>query len=194
VPAAARVDRAPASRQSVWRSEEAPVEWPQSTGHGSASSTVVPSGVERERFQRTGHRPGRRAASRQVTAAMGRSEQMVSDSEETLLEINPAMFRNHPIGFILSVILIAAAGAGLVILAIWWLTTKAATLTVSNKRTIQRTRDVRNIEIDQSVFQRMFGVGSIGIASAGQSGIEIQFAGVRDPDGVKALIDRYRDL
>jgi hypothetical protein len=183
VPAAARVDRAPASRQSVWRSEEAPVEWPQSTGHGSASSTVVPSGVERERFQRTGHRPGRRAASRQVTAAMGRSEQMVSDSEETLLEINPAMFRNHPIGFILSVILIAAAGAGLVILAIWWLTTKAATL-----------RDVRNIEIDQSVFQRMFGVGSIGIASAGQSGIEIQFAGVRDPDGVKALIDRYRDL
>ena len=130
----------------------------------------------------------------------------MADSEETLLELNPAMFRNHPIGFILSVILIAAAGAGLVILAIWWLTTKAATLTVTNKRAIQRTgliskkttevlhRDVRNIEIDQSVFQRMFGVGSIGIASAGQSGIEIQFAGVRDPDGVKALIDRYREL
>ena len=128
------------------------------------------------------------------------------DSEETLLEINPAMFRNKPVGFILSVILIAAAGAGLVILAIWWLTTKAATLTVTNKRAIQRTgliskqttevlhRDVRNIEITQSVFQRIFGVGSIGIASAGQSGIEIQFAGVRDPDGVKDLIDRYRDL
>jgi hypothetical protein len=113
---------------------------------------VVPSGVERKRFQRTGHRPGRRAASRRATAAMGRSEQMVTDSEETLLEMNPAMFRNHPI------------------------------------------RDVRNIEIDQSVFQRMFGVGSIGIASAGQSGIEIQFAGIRDPDGVKTLIDRYRDL
>jgi hypothetical protein len=167
---------------------------------------VVPSGGERKRFQRTGHRPGRRAASRQATAATVRSEQMVADSEETLLEMNPAMFRNHPIGFILSVILIAAAGAGLVILAIWWLTTKAAMLTVTNKRAIQRTgliskkttevlhRDVRNIEIDQSVFQRMFGVGSIGIASAGQSGIEIQFAGVRDPDGVKALIDRYRDL
>jgi uncharacterized membrane protein YdbT with pleckstrin-like domain len=131
---------------------------------------------------------------------------VVTDGEETLLEINPAMFRNHPVGFILSVILIAAAGAGLVILGIWWLTTKAATLTVTNKRTIQRTgliskkttevlhRDVRNIEIEQSISQRMFGVGSIGIASAGQSGIEIQFAGVRDPDGVKALIDRYREL
>jgi len=77
---------------------------------------------------------------------------------------------------------------------------------LTNKRTVQRTgliarkttevlhRDVRNIEIDQSVFQRLFGVGRIGIASAGQSGVEIQFTGVRDPDGVKALIDRHRDL
>ena len=131
---------------------------------------------------------------------------MMTESEGTLLEINPVMFRSNPVGFILSVILIAAAGAGLVILAIWWLKTKAATLTVTNKRTIQRTgliskkttevvhRDVRNIQIDQSVFQRLFGVGSIGISSAGQSGIEIEFTGVRDPDGIKALIDRYRNL
>ena len=128
------------------------------------------------------------------------------DGEETLLEAHPAMFRNNPVGFVLSVILVAAAGVGLVILGIWWLHTKAATLTVTNKRTIQRTglfsrkttevlhRDVRNIEIDQSISQRMFGVGRIGIASAGQSGIEIQFSGIRDPDGVKALIDCYRQL
>ncbi len=130
----------------------------------------------------------------------------MSESEGTLVEINPVMFRSNPLGFILSVILIAAAGAGLVILAIWWLKTKTAMLTVTNKRTIQRTgliakrttevvhRDVRNIQIEQSVFQRLFGVGSIGISSAGQSGIEIQFTGVRDPDGIKALIDRYRNL
>jgi uncharacterized membrane protein YdbT with pleckstrin-like domain len=127
------------------------------------------------------------------------------EGEETLLELNPSMFRNHPLAFLLSVLLVAA-GVGLVILGIWWLNTKAATLTVTNKRTIQRTgliskkttevlhRDVRNIEIDQSISQRVFGVGSIGIASAGQAGIEIQFSGLRDPDGVKALIDRYRDL
>jgi len=129
----------------------------------------------------------------------------VSDSEEILLELNPAMFRNNPVGFILSALLIPAV-VGLVILGVWWLKTKAATLTISNKRAIQRTgliskqttevlhRDVRNIEIRQSAFQRLFGVGSIGIASAGQAGIEIQFTGVRDPDGVKALIDHYRDL
>ena len=129
----------------------------------------------------------------------------MSDSEEILLELNPAMFRNNPVGFILSALLIPVA-VGLVILGVWWLKTKAATLTISNKRAVQRTgliakqttevlhRDVRNIEIRQSVFQRLFGVGSIGIASAGQAGIEIQFTGVRDPDGVKALIDHYRDL
>jgi len=129
----------------------------------------------------------------------------VSDSEEILLELNPAMFRNNPVGFILSALLIPAV-VGLVIIGVWWIKTKAATLTISNKRAIQRTgliskqttevlhRDVRNIEIRQSVFQRLFGVGSIGIASAGQAGIEIQFTGVRDPDGVKALIDHYRDL
>jgi len=129
----------------------------------------------------------------------------VSDSEEILLDLNPAMFRNNPVGFILSALLIPVV-VGLVILGIWWLKTKAATLTVSNKRTVQRTgliakqtsevlhRDVRNIEIRQSVSQRLFGVGTIGIASAGQAGIEIQFSGVRDPDGVKALIDRYREL
>ena len=129
----------------------------------------------------------------------------MSDSEEILLELNPAMFRNNPVGFILSVLLIPAV-VGLVIFGVWWLKTKAATLTISNKRAIQRTgliskqttevlhRDVRNIEIRQSVFQRLFGVCSIGIASAGQAGIEIQFTGVRDPDGVKAMIDHYRDL
>ena len=130
----------------------------------------------------------------------------MSDSEEILLEINPAMFRNNPVGFILSVLLVAAAGLGLVVLGVWWLATKADTLTVSNKRTIQRKglfskrtsevlhRDVRNIEINQTFFQRMCGVGSIGIASSGQAGVEIRFRGVEDPDGVKALIDRYRDL
>jgi uncharacterized membrane protein YdbT with pleckstrin-like domain len=130
----------------------------------------------------------------------------VGDDEEILLEINPAMFRNNPLGFIACVLLVAAAGLGLVILGIWWALTKADELTISNKRTVQRVglfskrtsevlhRDVRNIEINQTFFQRICGVGSIGISSAGQSGIEIQFKGVEDPEGVKALIDRYRNL
>ncbi len=130
----------------------------------------------------------------------------MEDSEETLLELHPAMFRSNPLGFVISVLLIAAVGIGLLILGWWWLETRAAELTITNKRTTQRTglisknttevlhRDVRNIQVSQSALQRIFGVGSLGISSAGQAGVEIQFSGVVDPDSVKALIDRHRGL
>ncbi len=130
----------------------------------------------------------------------------MEDSEETLLELHPAMFRSNPLGFVISVLLIAAVGIGLLILGWWWLETRGAELTITNKRTTQRTglisknttevlhRDVRNIQVSQSALQRIFGVGSLGISSAGQAGVEIQFSGVVDPDSVKALIDRHRGL
>ena len=130
----------------------------------------------------------------------------MEDSEETLLELHPAMFRSNPLGFVISVLLIAAVGIGLLILGWWWLETRAAELTITNKRTTQRTglisknttevlhRDVRNIQVSQSALQRIFGVGSLGISSAGQAGVEIQFSGVVDPDSVKTLIDRHRGL
>ena len=130
----------------------------------------------------------------------------MEDSEETLLELHPAMFRSNPLGFVISVLLIAAVGIGLLILGWWWLETRAAELTITNKRTTQRTglisknttevlhRDVRNIQVSQSALQRLFGVGSLGISSAGQAGVELQFSGVVDPDSVKALIDRHRGL
>jgi hypothetical protein len=44
------------------------------------------------------------------------------------------MFRSNPIGFICSVILIAA-GVGLIILVHRWLKCKMRTITITNKRT-----------------------------------------------------------
>ena len=130
----------------------------------------------------------------------------LNEGEQTLLELHPAMFRSNPLGFVGCVLLIAAVGVGLLILGWWWLNTRAAELTITNKRTIQRKglisknttevlhRDVRNIQVSQTAFQRIFGVGRIGISSAGQAGVEIQFNGVTDPDSVKSLIDRHRSL
>ncbi len=51
--------------------------------------------------------------------------------------------------------------------------------------------NVRNIHIKQTVLQRIFGVGYIGIASAGQSGFEIEMHGTYDPERVKNLINKY---
>ncbi len=113
------------------------------------------------------------------------------------------MFRNHPLGFVLTCLL-SLVGVGLVVFGFWWLKCKGTTLTVTSDRTRLRQgilsksitevwhRDVRNVQLDQTFFQRIFDVGSIGISSSGQSGLEIAVTGIPDPDGVKALIDRHR--
>jgi len=124
--------------------------------------------------------------------------------EETLLKVNPAMFRSNPVGFILSIILIAAFGAGLIILFIWWLKCKTRTLTVTNKRTSIREgliskhtseilhSHIRNIQIAQGFFDRIFDVGTLAISSAAQSDMELTFSGLAHPEKVKSLIDGHR--
>ena len=79
------------------------------------------------------------------------------------------------------------------------------TLTITTKRTII-TRgilskstsevmhdDIRNIQTHQTFLQRILDVGYMAISSAGQSDVEIAVKGIPDPDGIKDLIDKYRD-
>ena len=122
---------------------------------------------------------------------------------EVLYERHPSMFRNNPFWFIVAVATVPV-GVGLVVLVAWWLRCIATTLTVTREATTLRTgvfskhtstvyhADVRNIEIDQSLFQRMFGVGTIGISSAAQADMEIVAAGMPGPEAVKEIIDTYR--
>ncbi len=125
--------------------------------------------------------------------------------EETVLyEEHPAMFRNHPFLFILSIVLIAAFGLGLIILLVWWVQTLGTKLTVTNERITLRKgifskytnevfhTDIRNVQLDQSFFQRIFDVGTIAISTSGQEGIEISVAGIPHPQQVRDLIDEHR--
>ena len=124
-------------------------------------------------------------------------------AETTLYDQHPAMFRNHPVGFVLTVIL-SFVGIGLVILLFWWLQAKGTRLTVTDQRTILRRgilskhvnevyhSDIRNVQIFQSFLQRIFSVGSISIASAGSGEAEIVVAGIRDPAKVKEQLDAGR--
>ena len=126
------------------------------------------------------------------------------EEEIILYQTHPAMFRNHPIYFILCVLLIAAFGLGLLLLLIWWLQVLGTKLTVTNEQTTLRkgilakhTNDVfhsnvRNIQVRQSFLQRVFNVGWVGISSAGQSGLEIEVGGIFDPQKVKDIIDDHR--
>lgn len=126
-----------------------------------------------------------------------------SEDEPTLYESNPSMFRNRPVEFVLTAILCLVL-VGFIMMFVWWLQSKGTTLTVTNKRTRLRRgllsksitevwhTDVRNVVLEQSFFQRLLGVGMIGISSAGQSGMEISVSGIPDPDRVKQLIDGRR--
>jgi len=124
--------------------------------------------------------------------------------ERVLYEAGPAMFRNRPVAFVLCCIL-SLAGVGLIVLGIWYLRTRATTLVVTNEQTTLRkgllskyTNDVfhsnvRNIIVRQTFFQRLMGVGYVGISSSGQSGIEIEINGIPDPERVKQIIDDCRN-
>jgi len=56
-----------------------------------------------------------------------------------------------------------------------------------------RHSDIRNIQADQSVFQRVFMVGNVAISSAGQSGIELTMVGIKNPQQIVNLIRQYQN-
>lgn len=142
------------------------------------------------------------------------------EGEKELYRKNPSMFRNHPLLYLLNLIIIGAGagllitnlwlalsmlGFGIVILLIWWMNAISITLTVTDKRTILRKGilskytnevfhvSVRNIEINQGIIQRIFNVGDIVIASSsGQADLEIAVRGIPEPETVKQLINKYR--
>ncbi len=55
-----------------------------------------------------------------------------------------------------------------------------------------RVQDLRNINVNQSLWQRLMGVGDVEFSSAGGSGIEVTFRGVDNPLKVKALAQRLQ--
>ena len=139
-------------------------------------------------------------------APVTREPTQTQTPEQVLIEAHPAMFRNRPIVFvILAIFAVVSVGFGVIFLAIWWLRCRATTLIVTNVRTTIREgilskstnevrhKDARNIKVSQSLGQRIFGVGTLQVSSAGQSDIEIVFAGLPDPQKVAGLIRQYQD-
>jgi uncharacterized membrane protein YdbT with pleckstrin-like domain len=51
-----------------------------------------------------------------------------------------------------------------------------------------RLRDLRNVNVRQTMLQRIMNVGDVEFSSAGGSGIEVAFRGVVDPLGLKRKV------
>ena len=126
-------------------------------------------------------------------------------TDTVIYEAHPAMFRAHPSWFILSVLLIAAFGIGIVILVYWYILTRATALTVtdsdilyergilSKDRTSVSLRHVRSVNVMQSFVNRIFGVGTIQISTAGDEP-EFTIADMPDPHVIREAIAKAQEM
>jgi hypothetical protein len=120
-----------------------------------------------------------------------------SGPEQDVLVARPSMMRAHPFLALLTL------GIGILPL---WLKYLGEKIQVTNKRTILRRGffskqttevlhdHVRNIQVTQTFWNRVFDVGTLGISSSGQEGIEIVAWNIPHPEDVKRTIDMYRPL
>ncbi|HHS49932.1 MAG TPA: hypothetical protein ENN07_02335 [candidate division Zixibacteria bacterium] len=60
---------------------------------------------------------------------------------------------------------------------------------ISKKTSQIDLKDVKNIQFKQSIFERIFGLGTVAFASAATGSIEVAFAGIPDAQKVKQEID-----
>lgn len=81
-----------------------------------------------------------------------------------------------------------------------WVQTRFTRLRVTNRRSIHRKgivsretsevrhEDVRNLRLDQNAFERIFGIGTLAISSAGQDDLEIVARNIPHPEEVVEMI------
>lgn len=118
--------------------------------------------------------------------------------EQILYQAHPPMFRNHPLLFVLSVLLIAVA-VGIVILLVWYVLSRSERLTITNedlhyeKGILSKTHNdlrltsIRSVRVYQSVFQRMFGTGDVDVFTAGDVP-EVTLKGMPDPHRIREIV------
>ena len=116
-------------------------------------------------------------------------------------EAHPAMFRAHPMWFILCVVLIPVFGVGILLLIYWYILTRATALSVteheimyergilSKDRTSVSLRHVRAVNVSQGFINRLLGVGTVEISTAGDEP-EFTIKDLPDPHTIREAISR----
>jgi len=68
---------------------------------------------------------------------------------------------------------------------------------ISRNQQSVRIKDLRSVEMDQSIFQRMFGIGDLLFYSAGSDRAEVIFYGIKQPkewrDNIEHALDQLKD-
>ncbi len=54
-------------------------------------------------------------------------------------------------------------------------------------------KDIRNINFKQNIIERLVGLGSIEVGTAGTAGIEVRFIGIPESQKVKDMISKVKN-
>lgn len=116
----------------------------------------------------------------------------------------PAMFLSNPIRWVFYLLLVFALGFGLILYALWWFEAFSKRLVLTEEEAIFikgvlntstteiRLSDIRAVEVDQSFWGKLVGIGAVRIASAGSDGWEIEINGLPQPNKVRRIINSGR--
>lgn len=70
---------------------------------------------------------------------------------------------------------------------------KHGILAIRTKTTQVRYEDVRSVELEQTLLERMLHIGEVEVATAATGGTEIKIQGIAAPEEVQEMIQRERD-
>lgn len=113
-------------------------------------------------------------------------------------------FRDRP-AWLVAVPGVLGTSAGMW-LCTWWLQTRGSEIRVTSKRLVDTDglftrrvtevlhRDIKRIELKQTLWQRVCGVGELSISADSQDGPEVFMANIPQPHRVRDIIDVYRPL
>ena len=116
-------------------------------------------------------------------------------------DANPSMFRNRPVEFIVSAALIPVFGLGVLILLYWFVKTRTVRLKIvgdevelergimSKSRIDLDLRKIRSVHVDQSILQRVLGVGTIQVFTTGDEA-EFTLHGMPEPNKVREYVKK----
>jgi len=116
----------------------------------------------------------------------------------------PLTFHEDPYRWGSYLVIAASAGFGIALFVRWWfknygnrlvLTQEEATYikgVFNTSMTEIRIADIRAVEVDQRFWEKMVGIGTIRIASAGSDGWEIDIGGMPNPTKVRSIINTGR--
>ena len=122
----------------------------------------------------------------------------MNDAPQPRCTAHPAMFRNRPFSFALSVLLIPVA-VGILILMVWYLKCRSVKLSfvgndlvletglLSKDHTELNVDSIRTMKVSQSFLNRICGVGTIEVFTAGDEP-EMRVAGLPRPHDLRDLV------